>query len=109
MNGKPLVKIIWNDAHGSAGMSYQEHEIPHQTIQIETVGWLLREDAIGVSVANEHCGDGAWRGVTFVPAGMLVGRPLLVAPATATRRRRTPRTPPPAAAPPSEPADPAGQ
>lgn len=69
---KQLVKVIWKDAHSSSVNAYAEHEIPHSALVIETIGWLLKEDAEGVSVANEYCADATYRGYTFVPAGLLV-------------------------------------
>lgn len=69
---KPLVAVRWLDAHGSATSAYAEHEIPHAAIEITTYGLLLREDTAGVSVANEWCADGTYRGVTFVPKAMVL-------------------------------------
>lgn len=69
---KELVAVKWLDAHGQGTNAYSEHEIPHAAIEIVTYGLLLREDAAGVSVANELCSDNTYRGVTFIPAGMLV-------------------------------------
>ena len=68
---KPIVCVAWEDAHGSIATAYSEHEIPHASVVILTIGWLLRQDEVGISVANEYCGDGTWRGVTFVPHGMM--------------------------------------
>lgn len=68
---KPLVICTWADAHGSATAAYSEHEIPHAPIIIHTLGWLLRDDEVGVTVANEYCADDTWRGCTFVPRLMV--------------------------------------
>jgi hypothetical protein len=67
----PLVALTWLDAHGSISPS-EVHEIPHAPIKITTYGLLMRDDEAGVSVANEACHDGTYRGVTFVPRGMVV-------------------------------------
>lgn len=72
MNEKKLVAVTWNDAHGSATSAYAEHEIPHAPIVIVTYGLLLRDDEAGVTIANEVCDDSTYRGVTFVPRGMIV-------------------------------------
>lgn len=90
---KPLVIVTWNDAHGDSGSAFSEHEIPHAPIVIDSVGWLLREDDAGVTVAAEFCHDGTWRGVTFVPRGMIQA----VRPATRARTRRKSPAPSPAA------------
>ena len=69
---KQLVKVVWNDAHAALGSSmYAEHEIPHKALMVSTIGWLLRQDAEGVSIANEYCEDATFRGYTFIPTGMI--------------------------------------
>lgn len=69
---KHLVALKWNDAHGSATESYSENDIPHEPLLMTTYGLLLRDDDVGVSVANEECGDGTYRGYTFVPRPLVV-------------------------------------
>ena len=68
-----LVKVVWRDAHGSATGAYSLHEIPHEAIEVMSYGLLLRQDAVGVSIASERCGDDTYRGYTFIPTGMVVG------------------------------------
>jgi hypothetical protein len=68
-----LVKVLWNDAHGSAAnVCYDIEEIPHMPVLVESYGILLKMDEIGVSIASEKCDDSTYRGYSFVPAGMLV-------------------------------------
>lgn len=68
-----LVKVIWNDAHGSAAnVCYDIEEIPHVPVQVISYGILLKMDEVGVSIASEKCDDSTYRGYSFVPAGMLV-------------------------------------
>lgn len=67
-----LVKVVWLDAHGSAAIAYELHEIPHKAIEVASYGLLLRQDDIGVSIASERCGDSTYRGYTFMPAGMVM-------------------------------------
>ena len=67
-----LVKVVWLDAHGSAAIAYELHEIPHKAIEVCSYGLLLRNDDTGVSIASERCGDSTYRGYTFMPAGMVV-------------------------------------
>ncbi len=67
-----LVKVTWMDAHGSAVIAYELHEIPHKGIEVASYGLLLRQDDVGVSIASEKCGDSTYRGYTFMPAGMVV-------------------------------------
>jgi len=69
---KPLVSVRWRDAHGTSTTAYAEHEIPHAAIEITTIGFLLRRDEAGVSIAGEYCADNTYRGVTFIPSGMTI-------------------------------------
>lgn len=68
----PLIALRWMDAHGTATNTYETHELPHKALEITTYGLLLRDDADGVSIANEDCGSGCYRGVTFVPRVLIV-------------------------------------
>lgn len=94
----PLVAVQWSDAYVTTSTQFEAHEIPHTPIIVTTYGLLLREDATGVSVASESVAEGAgsYRGVTFIPRGMI-----LTVRHLATPRRTTPRTtkPTPEAAP----------
>lgn len=79
----PIVAVDWKDAHGSATATYAVHEIPHAAVLITTIGFLLRQDAEGVSIAGEYTGQDEFRGVTFVPAEMIVA----IRSITRTRKR----------------------
>jgi hypothetical protein len=72
----PLVVVVWDDAWKSATTDVTVKDVTdhHKAAVMQTLGWLLKEDATGVSVANERCmddGDEAYRGVTFIPRGMV--------------------------------------
>lgn len=67
-----LVCLRWRDAHGTATTTYELHELPHKALEITTYGLLLRQDADGISIAAEDCGAGCFRGVTFVPAALVI-------------------------------------
>jgi hypothetical protein len=70
----PTVQIsgcVWNDAHGSDG-TISVHEIDHKPYVYTTVGFLLRSDEIGVSIASEMGEDGKFRDITFIPRAMVV-------------------------------------
>jgi hypothetical protein len=90
---KDLVAVTWNDAHGSSTTAYAEHEIPHAAIAITTYGLLLREDTAGVTIASEHCADNTYRGVTFIPRGMLVGEPRRITETKPRAKRKKADTP----------------
>lgn len=66
-----VVCVTWNDAHGNAFSVYESHEIPHAPAVVRTYGVLLREDEAGVTIANEVFEAGSFRGVTFIPRGMI--------------------------------------
>ena len=70
----PLVIVTWHDANASATEVYQKakHHIP---AILTTVGWLVDDDELGVSLCCERNTDEAdmWhRGHTFIPRGMVV-------------------------------------
>lgn len=71
----PLVVLTWNDACGSATSIFDEAR-DHQPTVMTTVGWLLKADSVGVSLACERYTEGegkeAFRGCTFIPKGMVV-------------------------------------
>ncbi len=72
MTKPPLVALRWMDAHGTSTAVYEQHELPHKALEITTYGLLLRDDALGVSIACEDCGAGTYRGVTFVPRSLVL-------------------------------------
>lgn len=83
-----LVKVRWNDAHGSAAnVCYTLEEIPHAPVLCESYGILLKIDEVGVSIASEKCDDTTFRGYSFMPAGMLVR----VEPVNKPRKSRKPK------------------
>jgi hypothetical protein len=67
-----LVKVVWEDAWGDKTdeINVEDVAASHTAKKVVTVGWLLLDDASGVSVANEDCGRGWFRGRTFIPRGM---------------------------------------
>lgn len=94
MTTKPLVICTWLDAHGTGIGALREHELPHEALEIHTVGWVLRQDEKGISLAAEECEDGAWRGVTFVPQVLIKSvKPVL--PPRRVRPAKTAATPVP--------------
>lgn len=76
----PLVQITWNDAYSpGAGDVINTDNIKelHTTMPIKTVGWELRNDEAGITLAAESCGDGDYRGGTFIPKAMVEHREVL--------------------------------
>ncbi len=68
---KPLVVVEWDDAccHEEGGS-----EPTHKPVRMVTAGWLLKEDANGVSLASgyEKEDPESWDSEYFIPAGMVV-------------------------------------
>lgn len=71
---KPIfILLSWDDAwvDGTATVTLKDVGETHKPEVIETAGWLLKADDMGVSLANERCADGSYRGRTFVPKAMV--------------------------------------
>ena len=69
-----FIACTWLDAWGdTAGDATPEnvHE-KHKPAIMQTVGWLLRDDEIGVSIFCERDTEfESYRGRTFIPRGMI--------------------------------------
>jgi hypothetical protein len=71
---KPLVAVTWDDAHGTNLGDYSESEIErdfHKAARYTTFGLLVKEDTAGVTLASD-VSEGSYRGVAFIPRGMIV-------------------------------------
>lgn len=66
-----LYACRWADAHGSDG-TLAAHEIDHKPYVYTTVGYLVKTDTIGVSIASELGEDGKYRDITFVPRAIVL-------------------------------------
>ena len=67
-----FVACIWRDAwvEAETGISLKDAGDKHKPTIMETRGWLLYEDADGVSIAAERCldpGEDYYRGRTYIP------------------------------------------
>lgn len=65
------VEVRWNDAHGSDGTIFA-YEVDHKPYIFTTLGYLVRSDEIGISLASEVGQDGKFRDVTFIPREMVI-------------------------------------
>lgn len=94
-----LVMVEWDDANtgNEDTVTPDTLDALHKPIIIHTLGWVMREDEIGITLCNEWY-HGAYRGRTFVPRGMIRS----ITPYTLTKQR-TPRPSnrPPKSTPPS--------
>jgi hypothetical protein len=66
----PLVVVEWDDAWQSETPATLAHFV-HKPERITTIGWLMKNDEIGVQLANEFY-DETYRGRTFIPRAMVV-------------------------------------
>ncbi len=69
---KTFACIRWGDAH-SRSEQQKDTDIKHEVEPIQTYGWIIRSDAVGVTVAGEWLPDDkTWRDTTFVPRAMVI-------------------------------------
>jgi hypothetical protein len=64
-----LVEITWLDPHSPAATAvYNVTELDdvHKPIVVKTVGRLLRDDHVGITLACEDVGENNYRGLTFI-------------------------------------------
>lgn len=94
----PLVCAIWLDAHGRTDGEFTADDVArefHRPVPIKTFGLLVCDDDRGVTIAQEITSEdeGApptYRGLGFIPRGML--RELIHLGAPKRARQRRPRT-----------------
>ncbi len=103
--------VLWDDAHSPAATAVYDKESVstiHGSMPILTGGWILRDDAKGVTLAGEYCGDEEFRGVTFVPRSLVVEMRLLppLRQSSKTRRAKAPAAHTETASPSAEPTTP---
>lgn len=73
-----LVRVIWHDAWGDATepVNVEEAHLKHKPMKMTTLGWLLVDNEVGVSLANEHYVDDSgvdvYRGRTFILRSMII-------------------------------------
>jgi hypothetical protein len=72
-----IVVVIWNDAHALSD-SWGKFEVKdHKPREVHSVGYVLKSDDVGVSIAqswDSQCNDDH---ALFVPRGMVVSEELL--------------------------------
>lgn len=71
-----LVEVVWEDAwvSGTESTTLTDAHLRHRASVTQTVGWLLLDNEIGVSLANERCldeGEEEYRGRTFIPRSLI--------------------------------------
>lgn len=88
---RQLVVVTWDDAWQDQENFASVHGIraTHAPMKVETLGYLIQDDDVGISVANEHSvqdGSDVFRGRTFVPRAMV--RKMVPYGLTRTRTKR---------------------
>lgn len=72
----PIVLVRWNDAYCKDD-TYTEKDFKHEAAPTVTVGFLVKEDKTGITVATdvqlpmEKEDEISFRGKNFVPKGMI--------------------------------------
>lgn len=67
--------VLWDDAHSPGATEvFDANDLKdiHETMPIITSGWVLKEDAKGITLGAEYCGGTEFRGITHIPSAMLV-------------------------------------
>ena len=72
-----FVIVVWHDAwaSGSDMVSLLEHDTHHRPTVMQTLGWLVGDDEVGISLFTERCldkGEETYRSRTFIPRAMIV-------------------------------------
>jgi len=88
---KQFAVVIWDDVQGSSTdvITDENIHLHHRPVVMKTVGWILMDDAEGVSIAcEEYWEDGLpnWRGHTFILRALV--RSVTPFPLTAPRKPR---------------------
>ena len=69
---KPILAVcVWDDAHGSSVM-FDNNDVEHKPYRFSSIGFLVRSDSVGVSLAGEIGEDGRFRDHVFIPRAMVV-------------------------------------
>ncbi len=67
--------VTWNDAWspvGSDSVNAADVDDVHHGLPIWTVGWLLKDDAAGVTICAEYTDDDDYRSRSFIPRPLVV-------------------------------------
>lgn len=73
---RPIIVVEWDDAHGNSDM-FNDVEVDHKPYRFTTVGYLVKSDTVGISIAREFTVDGVLRDHHFIPRQMVVTETLV--------------------------------
>lgn len=76
VENRRLVLIEWSDAWADTDNFSSAHGIiqSHAPMIVQTLGWVIQDDEVGISVVNElstEDGKSIFRGRTFIPRAMV--------------------------------------
>lgn len=76
MDEKALVIVTWHDAWADHDNFTSAHGLAqtHEPMVVESLGWVIQDDANGISIVNEKSiedGSAIYRGRTFIPRAMI--------------------------------------
>ena len=86
MTKPPIACVVWDDAHGNQSM-FTDADVEHRPYRFSSVGFLVRSDEIGISLAREVGEDGAFRDHEFIPRIMVIDE-WVIGPLKKPRARR---------------------
>ena len=69
-----LAIVSWLDAVSPASthaVNLSDISTVHQSLPIQTVGWVLVDDDKGITMAGEFCQDGDYRSITHIPRSLI--------------------------------------
>ena len=92
----PLVLVKWNDANvdGDDIVTLENVDAFHKPTIVNTLGWLLKSDEVGVTLVNEYY-DELFRGRTFIYRPMIISViPYNLTPPRKPKRARKPAVSP---------------
>ena len=91
MDKPNLYVVVWDDAHGNQEM-FDATTMEHKPYRFTAVGFLVRSDEIGISLAREIGDDGRFRDHEFVPRVLVVEEYML--PLKYPRQKKVKSSPP---------------
>lgn len=98
LSNRKLVCVVWDDAHGCGAGEYSEADVIrdfHKAITFYSYGLLIQHDAAGITIVSEETEDEDLRGITFIPAGMILEVVDMGIPRRRSAARATKTAPPP--------------
>lgn len=81
-------EVVWNDAHGDTVM-FNPESMDHKPYKFTTLGYLIKTDEVGVSMAHDVGQDGMLRDHIFIPRLMVVSERHIKEPKIRAKKKPT--------------------